>query len=51
MIRLYLKTRKLYFKNNYFMNTCLKFLYPSSDFEEGGEIPNECGYKFENKDA
>ena len=22
----------------------------SSDFEEGGEIPKECGYKFENKE-
>ena len=22
----------------------------SSDFEEGGEIPKKCGYKFENKE-
>ena len=49
MIRLFLKTRKLYFKNNYLMNTCLNFL-TSSDFKEGEEIPKECGYKFENKE-
>ena len=50
MIRLFLKTRKLYFKNNYCNESCLNFPITSPDFEEGGEIPKKFGYKFENEE-
>ena len=48
MTRSFLKTRKLYFKNNYSM-IMSKLSIVSNDFKDGGEIPKKCGYKHGNE--
>ena len=49
MIRLFLKVSKLYFKNNNLVIMSKLSIF-SLDFEDGGEIPRECGYKHGNKE-
>ena len=49
MIRSFLKTRKLYFKNYYQLNMS-EFTITCPDFADGEEIPKKFGYKFENEE-